>query len=218
MGSGRSLIASLTIIAGVSPPASPAPDDAVAPWSEPNAPVSDGPSHPTTQASFTIPPIGTPAKAVLAAFALTTLTLAIVVLLQPIPLWVRLAGAVILFAVSGLLGYFLYGGLRGTAIVGTDAVRLNVPVYGRSIPRASIDTAGVRVINFGSSPHLRPRLRTNGLSVPGYHVGRFRLRNGSRAFATLTAMDRDVVYVPLLDGTAVLLSVEDPKGFATQLA
>ena len=177
-----------------------------------------GPSHPAPQAAFTIPPIGTPAKAVLAAIALTTLTLGVVVLLQPIPLWVRLSGGVILFAVSGVLGYFLYGGLRGTAIVGADAIRLNVPVYGRSIPTASIDKAGVRVITFGSSPHLRPRLRTNGMSVPGYHVGRFRLRNGSQAFATLTAMDRDVVYVPLLDGTAVLLSVEDPKGFAGALA
>ena len=74
------------------------------------------------------------------------------------------------------------------------------------------------MITFGSSPHLRPRLRTNGMSVPGYHVGRFRLRNGSQAFATLTAMDREVVYVPLRDGTAVLLSVEDPKGFAGALA
>ena len=177
-----------------------------------------GPPHPTAQAAFTIPPIGTPAKAVLAALALTTLTLAVVVLLQPIPLWVRLAAGLILFAVSGLLGYFLYGGLRGTAIVGADAIGLKVPVYGRSIPMASIDKAGVRVITFGSSPHLRPRLRTNGMSVPGYHVGRFRLRNGSQAFATLTAMDREVVYVPLRDGTAVLLSVDDPKGFAGALA
>ena len=177
-----------------------------------------GPSHPAAQASFTIPPIGTPAKAVLAAVAATTLALAIVALLQPIPLWLRLAVALGLLAVSGLLAYFLYGGLRGTATIGVDALRLNVPVYGRSVPTASIDKSGVRVITFGSSPQLRPRLRTNGMSVPGYHVGRFRLRNGSRAFATLTAMDRDVVYVPLVDGTSVLLSVEDPKGFAAALA
>lgn len=176
-----------------------------------------GPSHTAAQAAFTIPPIGTSAKTVLAALALTTLTLAIVALLPPIPLWVRLVAAVSFLAISGLLGYFLNGGLRGTVIVGDDAIRLNVPVYGRSIPRALIDTAGVRVITFGCSPHLRPRLRTNGLSVPGYHVGRFRLRNGSRAFATLTAMDRHIVYMPLLDGTAVLLSVEDPKGFAARL-
>ena len=176
------------------------------------------PSHPTPQASFTIPPLGTPAKTVLAALAAATLALAIAALLLPIPTWVRLAVAVSLFAVSGLLGYFLYGGLRGTATVGTDALRLNVPVYGRSIPRASIDKAGIRVITFASSPHLRPRLRSNGMSVPGYHVGRFSLANGSPAFVALTAMDREVAYVPLADGTAVLLSVEDPKGLVTQLA
>ena len=175
------------------------------------------PAHPPPQASFTIPPIGTPAKIVLAALALTTLALAIVALLPPIPLWVRLGVAASLLAVSGLLGYFLYGGLRGTATIGADAMRLNVPVYGRSIPMASIDRAGVRVITFGSNPHLRPRLRNNGMSVPGYHVGRYSLANGSQALVALTAMDREVAYVPLVDGTAVLLSVADPKAFAKQL-
>lgn len=176
------------------------------------------PSHPTTQNSFPIPPIGNPAKAVLAALAATILVLAIVALLLPIAPWIRLVVAVGLLAVSGLLGYFLYGGLRGTAVIGPDAIRLNVPVYGRSIPRASIDKAGVRAITFGSSPHLRPRLRTNGMSVPGYHVGRFSLANRSRAFVALTAMDREIVHVPLLDGTSVLLSVEDPQEFTAALA
>ena len=55
------------------------------------------------------------------------------------------------------------------------------------------------------------------MSVPGYHVGRFSLANGSRAFVALTAMDREVVHVPLVDGTAVLLSVEDPKELVAQL-
>ena len=145
------------------------------------------------------------------------MALAIATLLLPIPLWVSLAVAVGLFAVSGLLAYFLYGGLRGTATVGTDAMRLHVPVYGRSIPRASIDKAEVQVITFASSPHLRPRRRNNGMSVSGYHVGRFSLADGTRAFVALTAMDREIAYVPLTDGTAVLLSVEDPKGFAAAL-
>ena len=178
---------------------------------------ASGPSHPTTDASFALPPIGTPARTVLGALAATTLALAVAALLLPTAPWIRLAVAVGLLAVSGMLAYFLYGGLRGTAAIGDDVVRLHVPVYGRSIPRASINKAGVRVITFGSNPHLRPRLRTNGMSVPGYHVGRFSLANGSGALVALTAMDREVVYVPLVDGTAVLVSVLDPRGFVARL-
>ena len=175
------------------------------------------PSQSSGQGSFPITPIGTPAKAILAAFACATLVLAIAALLLPTPAWVRLALAVALLALTGLLAYFLIGGLRAAVVVGNDAVRLRIPVYGRSIPRASIDGAAARVVAFGSSPQLRPRLRTNGMSVPGYHVGWFRLANGSRALAALTAMDREVACVPLVDGTAVLLSVQDPKGLVTQL-
>lgn len=174
------------------------------------------PSQPSAQ-GFPITPIGTPAKAVLAAFACATAALAIAALLLPTPPWLRLALAAGLFALTGLLAYFLIAGSRAVVVVGGDAVRLRIPVYGRSIPWASINRAATRVITFGSSPQLKPRVRTNGMSVPGYHVGWFRLANGSRALAALTAMDRDVVYVSLVDGTAVLLSVRDPKAFMARL-
>lgn len=177
-----------------------------------------GHSQSSDHDAFPITPIGKPAKAVLAALACATLALAIAALLMPTPPWIRLALAVGLFALTGLLAYFLIGGSRAAALVGKDAVRLRIPIYGRSIPRASIDGAAARVITFSSSPQLRPRLRTNGMSVPGYHVGWFRLVNGSRAFAALTAMDREVAYVPLVDGTAVLLSVRDPNGLVACFA
>lgn len=175
------------------------------------------PFQSTGQGSFPITPIGTPAKGVLAAFACTTLALAIAALFLPIPPWLRLTLAVGLLALTGLLAYFLIGGSRAAVVVRKDDVRLDIPIYGRSIPRASIDRAASRTITFGSSPQLKPRLRTNGMSVPGYHVGWFRLANGSRALAALTAMDREVAYVPLVDGTAVLLSVRDPEGLLAQL-
>ena len=169
------------------------------------------------QDSFPITPIRTQAKGVLAAFACATLALAVAALLLPTPPWIRLALAVGLLALAGLLAYFLIAGSRASVFVDEDAVRLDIPVYGRSIPRASIDSAAARAITFGSSPQLRPRLRTNGMSVPGYHVGWYRLTDGSRALAALTAMDREVAYVPLVDGTAVLLSVRDPKDLVARL-
>lgn len=175
-------------------------------------------SGPAAGDSFPITPIAAPAKAVLAALACMTLALAIAALLLPTPLWIRLAVAVGLLALTGLLAYFLIGGSRAKTIVSEDVLRLDIPVYGRSIAGASVDKAGARVITFSSSPQLKPRLRTNGMSVPGYHVGRFSLANGSRALVALTAMDREVAYLPLVDGTAVLLSVRDPKGLIAALA
>lgn len=176
-----------------------------------------GPSHSTAEYSFLITPIGTPAKVVLAGLACATLALATAALLLPAPPWLRLALAVGLFALTGLFAYFLVGGSRSRVLIGNDAVRLHIPVYGRSVPRALIDSAAARVITFSSSPQLKPRLRTNGMSIPGYHLGWFRLANGSRALAALTAMDGEVACLPLVDGTAVLLSVRDPEGLVAQL-
>jgi len=45
-----------------------------------------------------------------------------------------------------LLAYFLIAGSRASVFVDEDAVRLDIPVYGRSIPRASIDSAAARAI------------------------------------------------------------------------
>ena len=101
--------------------------------------------------------------------------------------------------------------------MGEQSVRIHAPVYARAIPKALIDATGARTIRLASSPSLRPRLRSNGLSVFGYYLGSFRLANGTQAFVALTSTEQDIAFVPLTDGSTVLLSVEDAEGFVKAL-
>ena len=98
---------------------------------------------------------------------------------------------------------------RGTLRVGDGKLELRVPVYGRTMPIASLDLEQAQVVALDATPELRPRWRTNGIGLPGYQVGWYRLRNGSKALLAVTSRER-VLYVPTREGYALLVSVERP--------
>mgnify|MGYP002861312351 CR=1 FL=1 len=104
---------------------------------------------------------------------------------------------------------------RVALVVGTEAVELRAPFYGRSIAMSAIDTEAVRVVDLAEESPLRPGLRTGGVGLPGFQLGWFRLQSGDRALLAVTDRSR-VVYLPHADGI-VLVSVDDPAGLVTQL-
>jgi hypothetical protein len=85
-------------------------------------------------------------------------------------------------------------------------------LWGRTIPLASLDIAGARVLALEAEPELQPVGRTLGTGMPGYASGWLRLRNGEKALAYLTSSER-VVHIPTRDGYALLLSLSDPEAF-----
>ncbi len=89
--------------------------------------------------------------------------------------------------------------------------------YGRTIPLEALRVAEGREINLTHQMDYRPRWRTNGIGMPGYRAGWFRLRNGEKALAFLTD-GRRAVYLPTTEGYVVLASVADPRGFLEALA
>lgn len=88
-------------------------------------------------------------------------------------------------------------------------IQVRGSVYGRRIQRSSLDLEHARVIDLESAPELRPRWRTNGVGLPNYRVGWFRLRNGAKALCFLTRTD-SVVYLPTKENYVLLLST--PEG------
>ena len=59
-------------------------------------------------------------------------------------------------------------------------------------------------------------IRTNGLGLPGYALGHFRLNNGRRARLALTTRS-SVAYVPFDRRAALLLSVDQGEKFVAAL-
>jgi len=99
---------------------------------------------------------------------------------------------------------------RGALRVADGNLEVRVPVFGRTIPLASLDREHARIVALDATSDLRPRWRTNGLGLPGYQIGWYRLRDGSKALLALTSREH-VLYIPTHDGYALLVSVERPE-------
>jgi hypothetical protein len=101
--------------------------------------------------------------------------------------------------------------------ISPDNLSLRGSIYGRVIPRSQLIVDRMRVVDIrGDSPYALAR-RTNGIGLPHYWVGWFRLQNGEKALAFVTQR-RQVVYLPTRKGYALLLSVKDHEGFTSSLA
>jgi hypothetical protein len=118
--------------------------------------------------------------------------------------------------VAVLVGGSLYGSRRSRVEIGPDTVRLRGDLYGRTIAMSQVRAAAARVVDLDAEPGLRPILRTNGVGLPGYQAGWFRLADGSRALLYLTDRRR-AVHVPTTLGYVLLLSAAEPEGLVGAL-
>ena len=124
--------------------------------------------------------------------------------------------AFFLFVLTLLFGWLFLSVSDLSVTVTNQSLEVNIPLYGRVIPisNLALDTAEVSDIH-PSSP-FRPAIRTNGIGLPGYAVGWFKLTNGDKALLSLTSRER-VVYILTTDGYSLLLSVNDPDTFIQEL-
>ncbi len=100
--------------------------------------------------------------------------------------------------------------------VGPAGLRVRGTLYGRLVPAAALRAGAARRVDLAADPGLAPAARTNGLGLPGYGAGWFRLAGGGRALAFVTDRAR-LVHVPTAAGYALLLSVDDPDGLVAAL-
>lgn len=97
-----------------------------------------------------------------------------------------------------------------------DELSIRGSIYGRSVPRSELKVEEARVVDLKEEPSLEPRLRTNGVGLPNYRVGWFRLRDRERALCFLTSTDR-VLYLPTTQNYALLVSAENPNALLSAL-
>ncbi len=129
---------------------------------------------------------------------------------------VPLLVVVFCLTIAGLFGWIAWYSSRSAVSVQDGALVLRVPIYGRSIPVERIDLERAAIVSLDRSFPRRPTSRTNGLGIPGYSVGWFRLADGSKALLAVTSRDR-VVELPTNEGFSVLVSPADPEGFLARL-
>lgn len=125
--------------------------------------------------------------------------------------------AAIMLSIGFLFIWFTYSASHLSVRVEGVSLHIKVPIYSRSIPLSRIDASSAKIVNLDNSSELRPRIRTNGIGLPGYAVGWFKLYNGEKALAAITSR-KDVMYIRTYEGYSLLLSLKDPQSFMKQLA
>jgi hypothetical protein len=116
-----------------------------------------------------------------------------------------------------LVGAVLALALRRRAIVlDNRELQVRAMFYTKRLAVESIDLDKARVLSLEEHTELRPTLKTNGFSLPGFNAGHFRLRNLVRAFCLVTDRTR-VLTLPLRDGSLVLVSPARPADLLARL-
>jgi len=167
---------------------------------------------------------------IIPATSATYLSITVIVLLAVVPL---ILGAFFLFRKSGQMKipkiifvvaamivlficvmflYFAYSAAKTQFIVSDEGLEIKGCLYGRAVSKESIDKERVKIINLMREQDYRPVVRTNGVGLPGYLSGWFRLKNGEKALLFVTNQ-ADVIYVPTSEGYCVLLSPSEPADF-----
>lgn len=132
------------------------------------------------------------------------------------PLWIIGAIGALLLALLLLFLFFVYSSRATRFEISSEGLAISGTLYGRTLRWSSLDVEQARVVNLGESPELQPTLRTNGLGLPGYQAGWFRLRRQGRGLLFVTDASR-VVALPTREGYTILLSVRDPNAFLEAL-
>jgi hypothetical protein len=81
--------------------------------------------------------------------------------------------------------------------------------YRRRVALGSLDLEQARIVDLAEHARFKPGMKTNGYGMPGFQSGHYRL-GGRKAFCLITDASR-VLYLPLRDGSALLLSPEQPR-------
>jgi len=124
----------------------------------------------------------------------------------------------VLCAVILLATYMLIIPLTACRIVVNDScVSLKAGAAVPKIRFCSGDVEGMTILE-GLPKELRPTLRLNGYSLPGFKWGWFKLSNGAKAFVAVSGSNGKYIVVLLKDGTYVIIKPKNPDKVFVRLA
>jgi len=117
----------------------------------------------------------------------------------------------------GVLGYLLTRLMRRQRVeLQSAALAVTSSLYRCRIEAAELDLARARVVDLDEHTGLKPVLKRNGMSVPGYRSGWFSLRNRRRCFVATSDSTR-LLWLPGRGRHDLLLDVADPNALLGRL-
>ncbi len=132
----------------------------------------------------------------------------------PIP--VIIISLVIMAGVMIPFGFFARSSLHTTFTLSEDGLVVSRTLYGRSIAATALVANEAKAIDLTRDTQYQGKLRTNGLGLPDYSLGWFKLKNNEKALLFVTDKQK-VVYIPTRAGFSILLSTPSPDDFVQAL-
>ncbi|MCL2919971.1 type VII secretion protein EccB [Shewanella litorisediminis] len=124
----------------------------------------------------------------------------------------------IILAVVGLLGWIFIGALSPEARLEQDKLVLDLPAYSRTIPVSSLRLDEARVVAGSDANAPKLGFRTNGVGMPGYNLGWFRLKgDDAKALVSVTG-DDPLLIIPVDEGYTLVLSTPDGAALLAALS
>jgi len=166
---------------------------------------------------FAIAPPGKSARVSLVALiaVLPALTIVLVLALgtsgrmPAAGLWITTAAGAGMILLAGLLWFGLH---RMQVRLEDGVLRVRASGYRRRVALSDLDLAAARVLALDASSEFAPRIKLNGIGLPGVAVGHFRGRPlKRRLFCALTERRRVLVLPERGCERALVLSVEKPQ-------
>ena len=133
----------------------------------------------------------------------------------PLPLSALWGFFLVIFLCVALAGFIAYLAVSARNIAFTideGGLRIRGGLYGRYIEKASIRQGEIELLDLRNYPDLQPKRRINGLHLPRYKIGWFRLKNGVKALIFLID-NSQAIFIPTRNGYSVLLSPDHPEEF-----
>ena len=108
-----------------------------------------------------------------------------------------------------------WSAVHGSIAITDRGLEVRVPIYGRTIPLSKLKLQGARVLGPDEASDLRAGTRSNGIGMPGYAAGWFKLASGGKALVCVT--NGPLLYIPTEEGYSLLLSVKHADVVLKQL-
>lgn len=105
---------------------------------------------------------------------------------------------------------------RHRLAVGASGLDVATTFYRQSLSLAELRLDQARVVDLAERTELRPLYKTNGVGLPGFHSGWFRLRNHGKAFVAVAGGPR-VLWLPTTRGFDLLLQPGHPQALLQHL-
>lgn len=134
-----------------------------------------------------------------------------------VSLWVLVPVILLMLGFALFFVNVLYYAKNSTVRLDDNQLVIKGGLYGRAIPLSELNLEEAQVVNLNRDRAFKLRSRRNGVGLPDYNSGWFRLEDGQKVLAFITDQ-REVVYIPTENGYSLMLSLENPSRFLESIS